>query len=133
MTREVWYQEPRLTYDPELTALSILYGLIYTWQAFLRGFLTNQNNASIPVLNKRQEFPNRMMASRRVLRKKVGRNKGTRLISFSRGKPCMWLCHNACWLGMSVVLVHDRVGLGRSTYDESDPWRKDPQPLRRRG
>ncbi len=38
-----------------------------------------------------------------------------------------------CMLGMSVVLVHDRVGLGRSTYDESDPWRKDPQPLRRRG
>ncbi len=29
-TREVWYQEPRLTYDPELKALSILYGLIVT-------------------------------------------------------------------------------------------------------
>jgi len=36
-TREVWYQEPRLTYDPELKALSILYGLIYL-ASFFEGF-----------------------------------------------------------------------------------------------
>jgi hypothetical protein len=33
------------------------------------------------------------------------RNKGTRLISFSRGKPCTWPYHNV--LGMLVLLVHD--------------------------
>jgi len=76
----VWYQEPRLTYDPELNALSPFCMDLYT-------------------LNKRQEFPNRMNLKESYTKEGwVHRNKGTRLISFSRGKACMWPCHNACWV-----------------------------------
>jgi len=63
------YQEPRLTYDPELEALSPFcdsYTLaVCKWNRWQRltDFATNQNNASIPVLNKRQELTNQINAS----------------------------------------------------------------------
>jgi len=67
----MWYQEPRLTYDTELGALSPCCMDLYTLQAVckqngwprLRDFPTNQNSAPIPVLNKQQESTHQTNAS----------------------------------------------------------------------
>jgi len=83
------------------------------------------------VLNKRQEFPNPDDGKESFT--KEGWQEQRYETDFFLQRQTMHVAVPQCMLGMSVVLVHDRVGLGRSTYDESDPWRKDPQPLRRRG
>jgi len=74
---EVWYQEPRLTCDPELEALSPFCTYIPCKRfvtermAKVEGF-SDQSECLNPVLNVRQELPKQSKASSRIIRNKVG-------------------------------------------------------------
>jgi len=115
---EVWYQEPRFTCDPELEALSLCMDL-YTLQAVckqngwqrLRDFPTNQNNASIPVLNLRQD-PNRARPQRELYEIRLGAQEQRYMTDFFLQRQTKHAALPQCMLGMLVVLVHDR----RSEY-----------------
>jgi len=98
------------------------------------------------VLNKQQELTNQINASfgvRLLIDQSekgvkesytnsgwVLRNKGMRLISFCRGKPCMWLYHNASWVCWSCWFMTGPDGLfdhipGGAEGDRSSSFKED--------